>query len=152
MRRMLLVSLILTLVTGVAYAQTDTVAASDTGRSFGQAYDWKLDLIWAGLSTSTTLDTWSTFEIQGKCPTACAERDQFAAWAIHRGPSVAYPAGFAFDSGVIALTAWLRESNNPHLRAIWWLVPVAATAAHLLAFQGNRGTLDELQRYPWRAR
>lgn len=172
MRRMLWALLILTLATGVAHAQTadDTStpsvlpvvylasdwssapSASDTGRSFGQAYDWKLGTMWAALSTSTALDTWSTFQIQSRCPINCAERDMFAKWAIGQGPSVAYPAGFAFDASVIAFSAWLRESNNPHLRAIWWLVPVAATAAHLLAFQGNRGTLDELQRYPWRAR
>jgi hypothetical protein len=148
MRRMLWALLILlTLATGVAHAQS-----ADTDQSFGDAYDWKLGTMWAALSTSTTLDTWSTFEIQHQCPTNCAERDMFAKWAIGKGPSVAYPAAFAFDSGVIAFSAWLRESNNPHLRAIWWLVPVAATAFHVLAFEGNRTTMHELQQFPWRAR
>jgi hypothetical protein len=172
MRRMLWALLILTLTTGVAHAQgadatsTPNVlpvvsfssdwssgsSTSETGRSFKDGYDWKLGAMWAALSTSTALDTWSTFEVQSRCPSTCAERDMFAKWAINKGPSVAYPTAFAFDAGVIAFSAWLRESNNPHLRQIWWLVPVAATAFHVLAFEGNRGTLDELQRYPWRAR
>jgi len=102
MRRTLCALLILTLATGVAYAQTadntstPTVlpvvflssdwasgsSASDTGRSFKDGYDWKLGTMWAALSTSTALDTWSTFQAQSACPTACAERDMFATWAI----------------------------------------------------------------------
>jgi len=98
--------------------------------------DKKFWAVSAALNTSMLLDTWSTFDVMGRCPT-CREANPYVAPFVKRGPGVTFAAGQAFDIGIMALTARMKASKKPQIRKIWWLVPVALTTGHVWAFQHN---------------
>ena len=99
--------------------------------------DKKFLLVSAALNTTMLLDTWSTFDVIDRCPT-CREANPYVAPFVKRGPKVTFTAGQAFDIGVMALSAKMKASSKPQIRNIWWLVPVALTTGHALAFHHNR--------------
>src|SRR5262249_13876332 len=99
--------------------------------------DAKFWIVSAALNTTMLLDTWSTFDVMSRCPT-CREANPYVAPFVKRGAAATFTAGQAFDIGVMALSAKMKASSKPQIRNIWWLVPVALTTGHVIAFQHNR--------------
>ena len=99
--------------------------------------DKKFWLVSAALNTTMLLDTWSTFDVMGRCPT-CREANPYVAPFVKKGPAATFTAGQAFDIGVMALSAKMKASRKPQIRNIWWVVPVALTTGHALAFHHNQ--------------
>jgi hypothetical protein len=99
--------------------------------------DKKFWLVSTALNTTMLLDTWSTFDVMSRCPT-CREANPYVAPFVKKGPAVTFTAGQAFDIGVMALAAKMKASKKPQIRNIWWVVPVALTTGHVIAFNHNR--------------
>jgi hypothetical protein len=93
-------------------------------------------LVGSSLMSAMLLDTKSTFDAFSRC-TTCYEANPYAAPFVNRGPAVAFTAGVAFDIGVMTIAAKMKGSDNPVLRRIWWVAPVALTTGHLLAYRHN---------------
>ena len=102
------------------------------------ATDRKLTVVAAGLYGAMLIDTKSTFESRAWCP-RCVEGNPFVAPFVEAGPATTYSAGLAFDTGVIYLAAKMRNASNPAVRRIWFVLPVALTAGHVIAARHNYG-------------
>jgi hypothetical protein len=98
--------------------------------------DKKFWVVGAALTSAMLLDTWSTFDVISRCP-GCREANPYVAPFVRRGPVVTVTAGLALDIGVMALSAKMKASKKPQIRNIWWLVPVALTAGHLISYHHN---------------
>jgi len=100
--------------------------------------DRKFWLVGAALNAAMLLDTKSTFDVRRRCA-RCVESNPYAAPFVNRGPVVAFTAGQVFDVGIMMLAVKMKASRKPQIQKIWWLVPVALTSGHLIAYQHNRG-------------
>jgi hypothetical protein len=109
------------------------VAVEPAGQRVGDLKFW---LVGAALNTAMIFDTRSTFDVKRRCA-RCVEADPFAAPFIERGPALAYSAGEAFDVGVLALAARMKGAQRASVRRLWWVVPAALTAGHILAYRSN---------------
>ena len=88
------------------------------------------------LGTAMALDTKSTFDVLGRCA-GCYEANPYVAPFVSRGPAVTMSAGVAFDVGVMALAAQMKRSPEARFHRIWWVIPIALTAGHVIAYRHN---------------
>ena len=98
--------------------------------------DKKFWLVSAALNSAMLMDTWSTFHVIGRC-SDCREANPYVAPFVKRGATVTFAAGQAFDIGVMALSKKMKASNKPQIRKIWWVLPVALTTGHIIAYRHN---------------
>ncbi len=113
-----------------------------------KVFDWKFTLLGTGLFAATATDTYSTFLSQREWCPACDEANPFAAPFIHRGPAMAYPAGAGFDTAVMGIASYMRRSENPALKKIWWLAPAAVIPFHIWGMHHNFGLQQRCQHDP----
>ena len=119
-----------------AFQQIDLRPASDPERPAKNVTDKKFWLTAAALNIAMIADTKSTFDVQRRCD-ICYEKNPYAAPFIARGPAVAFAAGEAFDVGVMVVAAKMKGSDNKLYRRTWWVVPIALTAGHAIAYRHN---------------
>jgi hypothetical protein len=116
----------------------DDVAASGNELRKSPVLDAKFWAVGGLLGTTMLLDTKSTFDTLGRC-VRCYEANPYAAPFVNRGPAVAISAGMTFDIGVMAIAAKMKGSPQARFHRVWWVVPVALTAGHALAYRHNLG-------------
>ena len=107
--------------------------ASDADRPAKRVTDTKF---W--LTAAMIADTKSTFDVINRCD-ICYEKNPYAAPFVSRGPAVTYAAGEAFDIGVMVVAARMKGSENKFYRRTWWVVPIALTTGHVIAYRHNLG-------------
>jgi hypothetical protein len=112
------------------------VATAASDLMHGPATDAKFWLLGAALNTAMLLDTKSTFDVKRRCA-RCVETNPLVAPFINRGPTVAFVAAEAFDVGVLTLAARMRKADRASVRRLWWVVPVALTIGHAVAYRHN---------------
>jgi len=118
--------------------QIDSRPASDPERPAARVTDTKFWLTAAALNAAMIADTKSTFDVMRRCA-ICYEKNPYAAPFVARGPIVTYAAGEAFDVGVMVVAAKMKGSDNRVYRRTWWVVPIALTTGHVLAYRHNLG-------------
>lgn len=118
--------------------QVDSRPASDPERPAKRVTDTKFWLTAAALNAAMIADTKSTFDVMRRCA-ICYENNPYAAPFVARGPIVTYAAGEAFDVGVMVVAAKMKGSDNKLYRRTWWIVPIALTTGHVLAYRHNIG-------------
>jgi hypothetical protein len=121
-----------------AFTQIDLRPASDTGRPAKKVIDTKFWLTAAALNASMLADTKSTFDVMNRCE-ICYEKNPYAAPFVSHGPALTYAAGEAFDVGVMVVAAKMKGSDNKFYRRTWWVIPIALTTGHLIAYRHNLG-------------
>lgn len=100
--------------------------------------DWKSGLVGAFYGIALAVDVKSTFDSSRWCPT-CREGDPYAAPFINRGPAVASVATAGLWWGVMKVSQKMRESENPVLRKIWFVPPIALGLGNAWAAHHNYG-------------
>lgn len=90
----------------------------------------------AALNTAMVLDTQSTFAVSKRCPD-CYEADPFVAGVVAKGAPATFVAGEAFDIALMTVAAKMKGSDTPWVRHTWWVMPVALTVGHAIAFRHN---------------
>ena len=118
--------------------QIDARPASDPERPAKRVTDTKFWLTAATLNAAMIADTKSTFDVMRRCE-ICYEKNPYAAPFVARGPIVTYAAGEAFDISVMVVAAKMKGSDNKVYRRTWWVVPIALTTGHVLAYRHNLG-------------
>ena len=113
-------------------------AAPDSDRPAKRVTDTKFWLTAAALNVAMIADTKSTFDVIHRCD-ICYEKNPYAAPFVARGPAVTYAAGEAFDIGVMVVAARMKGSENKFYRRTWWVVPIALTTGHVIAYRHNLG-------------
>jgi hypothetical protein len=113
-----------------------TVLGEPSERVRTQMFDKKSTPLAGALFTMMILDTKSTYDSNAWCRT-CVESNPFAAPFINAGAPVAYTAGIAFDTGVMYIAHRMRNSWNPIIRKIWFVLPVSLAAGHAYAMHHN---------------
>jgi hypothetical protein len=121
-----------------AFRTIDLRPASDPERPAKRVTDTKFWLTAAALNVAMIADTKSTFDVIRRCD-ICYEKNPYAAPFVARGPVVTYAAGEAFDVGVMVVAAKMKGSENKLYRRTWWVVPIALTTGHLIAYRHNLG-------------
>lgn len=121
-----------------AFRQIDLRPASDPERPAKRVTDTKFWLTAAALNVAMIADTKSTFDVKRRCE-ICYEMNPYAAPFVARGPALTYAAGEAFDIGVMVVAAKMKGSENTFYRRTWWVVPIALTTGHMLAYRHNLG-------------
>jgi hypothetical protein len=121
-----------------AFRQIDLRPASDPDRPAKRVTDTKFWLTAAALNVAMIADTKSTFDVINRCE-FCYEKNPYAAPFVARGPAVTYAAGEAFDIGVMVVAARMKGSENKFYRRTWWIVPIALTTGHVMAYRHNLG-------------
>ena len=102
----------------------------------GRAADKTFWIVAAGLNTTMLLDTKSTFDVMAWC-TNCEEANPFVRPFVQRGRALTFSVGLAFDAGVMAIAAKMKRSERTWIRRTWWVVPVALTTGHTIAWRHN---------------
>jgi hypothetical protein len=120
------------------FRQIDLRPQSDPERPAKRVTDTKFWLTAAALNVAMIADTKSTFDVIKRCD-ICYEKNPYAAPFVARGPVVTYAAGEAFDIGVMVVAAKMKGSENKLYRRTWWVVPIALTTGHMLAYRHNLG-------------
>ena len=113
-------------------------SASDPDRPAKRVTDTKFWLTAAALNVAMIADTKSTFDVINRCE-FCYEKNPYAAPFVARGPAVTYAAREAFDIGVMVVAARMKGSENKFYRRTWWIVPIALTTGHVMAYRHNLG-------------
>lgn len=126
------------LTNAAVFRQIDLRPASDPERPAKRVTDTKFWLTAAALNVAMIADTKSTFDVIRRCD-ICYEKNPYAAPFVARGPVVTYAAGEAFDVGVMVVAAKMKGSENTFYRRTWWVVPIALTTGHLIAYRHNLG-------------
>jgi hypothetical protein len=121
-----------------AFRQIDLRPASDPEQPAKRVTDTKFWLTAAALNAAMIADTKSTFDVINRCD-ICYEKNPYAAPFVSRGPAVTYAAGEAFDIGVMVVAARMKGSENKFYRRTWWVVPIALTTGHVIAYRHNLG-------------
>ena len=103
-----------------------------------RAADTKFWLTAAALNAAMIADTKSTLDVMRRCQ-VCYEANPYAAPFLSHGPAVAFTAGEAFDVGVMVVAGKMKASDNTFCRRTWWVVPIALTTGHMLAYRHNLG-------------
>jgi len=116
----------------------DSRSASDPEHPAKRVIDMKFWLTAAALNSAMIADTKSTFDVIHRCD-ICYEKNPYAAPFVARGPALTYAAGEAFDIGVMVVAAKMKGSDNKVYRRTWWVMPIALTTGHLLAYRHNLG-------------
>ena len=98
--------------------------------------DTKFWVVAAALNTAMVLDTQSTFAVSKRCPD-CYEADPFVAGVVAKGAPATFVAGEAFDIALMTVAAKMKGSDTPWVRHTWWVMPVALTVGHAIAFRHN---------------
>jgi hypothetical protein len=98
--------------------------------------DAKFWIVAAALNTTMTLDTKSTFDVSKRCPD-CYEANPFVAGFVAKGAPTTFIAGEAFDVVVMTVAAKMKRSDSAWMRHSWWVVPVALTVGHSIAYRHN---------------
>ena len=118
-----------------AYRESRPLRLS-TDEPRARMFDTKSTPIAVSLYALMILDTKSTFDSSAWCP-RCVEGNPYAAPFVNAGQPVAYGAGIAFDTGVMYLANRMRNSWNPAVRKIWFILPVALAVGHVVAIHHN---------------
>jgi len=118
--------------------QIESRPTSDPERPARRVTDTKFWLTAAALNAAMIADTKSTFDVMRRCG-VCYEDNPYAAPFIARGPAVAFAAGEAFDVSVLVLAGKMKGSDNKLFRRTWWVVPMALTTGHAIAYRHNLG-------------
>ena len=133
---------LLELVAAMPAIEVARAADLDTGsiavdRSPGlRMFDRKSAPLAAALYALMLIDTQSTFASAQWCP-RCVETNPYAAPFIRAGRPAAFGAGVAFDTGVMYLAHRMRQSWNPAIRKIWFVLPVGLAVGHAMAIHHN---------------
>jgi hypothetical protein len=98
--------------------------------------DVKFWVVAGALNTAMVLDTQSTFAVSKRCPD-CYEADPFVAGVVAKGAPATFVAGEAFDIALMTVAAKMKGSDTPWVRHTWWVMPVALTVGHAIAFRHN---------------
>ena len=99
-------------------------------------FDRKSTPLAAALYALMVIDTKSTFDSAQWCP-RCVESNPYAAPFINAGRPAAFGAGIAFDTGVMYLAHRMRQSWNPAIRKIWFILPAGLAVGHAMAIHHN---------------
>jgi hypothetical protein len=113
-------------VNAAAFQQMDLRPVSDPERPAKRVID------------AMIADTKSTFDVVNRCD-ICYEKNPYAAPFVAHGPALTYAAGEAFDVGVMVIAAKMKGSDNKFSRRTWWVVPIALTTGHVIAYRHNLG-------------
>jgi hypothetical protein len=125
-------------VNAAAFQQMDLRPVSDPERPAKRVIDTKFWLTAAALNAAMIADTKSTFDVVNRCD-ICYEKNPYAAPFVAHGPALTYAAGEAFDVGVMVIAAKMKGSDNKFSRRTWWVVPIALTTGHVIAYRHNLG-------------
>ena len=144
MRTLSVAALLVFVTSTVAFAQEPTAKVDPRSvqileppnASHAKVADKTFWLIGAALNTAMVLDTKSTFDVSKRCA-SCYEADPVVAPFVVQGPATTFAAGEAFDIGVMALAAKMKGSSHSWARHTWWVVPIALTTGHAIAFRHN---------------
>jgi hypothetical protein len=112
--------------------------ASDPEHPAKKVTDTKFWLTAAALNVAMIADTKSTFDVIRRCD-ICYEKNPYAAPFVARGPALTYAAGEALDVGVMVVAAKMKGSQNKFYRRTWWVIPIAMTTGHVIAYRHNLG-------------
>ncbi len=112
------------------------VQHGDTGAPKKKVTDARFWVVAAALNTAMVLDTQSTFAVSKRCPD-CYEADPFVAGVVAKGAPATFVAGEAFDVALMTVAAKMKGSDTPWVRHTWWVMPVALTVGHAIAFRHN---------------
>jgi len=113
-----------------------SVPHGDTEAPKKKVTDAKFWVVAAALNTAMVLDTQSTFAVSKRCPD-CYEADPFVAGVVAKGAPATFVAGEAFDIALMTVAAKMKGSDTPWVRHTWWVMPVALTVGHAIAFRHN---------------
>ncbi len=109
---------------------------SEAGGPKKKVTDAKFWVVAAALNTAMVLDTQSTFAVSKRCPD-CYEADPFVAGVVAKGAPATFIAGEAFDIALMTVAAKMKSSETGWVRHTWWVMPVAMTVGHAIAFRHN---------------
>jgi len=98
--------------------------------------DAKFWVVAGALNMGMVLDTQSTFAVSKRCPD-CYEADPFVAGVVAKGAPATFIAGEAFDIALMTVAAKMKGSETAWVRHTWWVMPVALTVGHAIAFRHN---------------
>jgi len=108
---------------------------SEKQKPADRGLDKKFWSLAAGLTAATTYDIETTYACinTGKC----RESNPLMRPFIEAGRPASYGFAMGINTGIMYAAHRLRNSNNPSVKKLWWLIPVVAIGLH-----GTAGSLN----------
>lgn len=94
-------------------------------------------IVAGSLFFASAYDAESTFRALARSASA-REANPIMQPFVSRGRPATYAFLGAVDVGILAIAAHLKHSDNAGARRLWWLLPIASTAAHGFAGLSNQ--------------
>lgn len=109
---------------------------SEKQKPAGRVLDKKFWGLAAGLATATIYDIETTYAGLNRCET-CRESNPLMRSFVEKGRPTLYGVTMGVNTGIMYAAYRLRNSNNPSLKKLWWVIPVVAIGLH-----GTAGSLN----------